>query len=144
MTLENINNFIQVSENIASSGQPTRSQFQLIAEASYTTVINLAMPNSDRTIADEGHIVTTNGMNYIHIPVPFEAPTIDHLRYFMNCLKDLSNEKVWIHCVVNKRVSAFLYNYFRLHLGKSESEAKKVMLPNWQPNQVWQKFMAIA
>jgi hypothetical protein len=82
-------------------------------------------------------------MVYLHIPVPFEAPEIDHLRYFINFMRSLSEQKVWVHCAVNYRVSAFLYQYWRIVYGAKPEEARKVMLPSWNPNEVWQQFMSI-
>ena len=143
MSTEQIVNFIQVSERIASSGQPEEHQFKFIAKANYQVVINLAMPNSEHAIPEEGNIVTAHRMTYVHIPVPFHEPTIDHLRKFLKIMTALSDHKVWVHCVVNYRVSAFLYHYQLIVQGATEEHARKVMLPSWQPNEVWQQFLAI-
>ncbi len=143
MTLENITNYIHISERIASSGQPEEHQFKDIAQAGYEVVINLAMPNSDNAIPEEGYIVTARKMTYVHIPVPFDAPGIEHLKMFFEIMKGFSDKKVWVHCVVNKRVSAFLYQYERLIHGKSHEEATQVMLPTWEPDDIWQEFMQL-
>ena len=42
--------YYKVSENIATSGQPTEQQFSEIAESGYTVVINLALPTSIHAI----------------------------------------------------------------------------------------------
>jgi protein tyrosine phosphatase (PTP) superfamily phosphohydrolase (DUF442 family) len=143
MRIEDITNFMQVSENIASSGQPVETQFGSIAAADYRLVVNLAMPNSDSAIPEEGNIVTALKMTYVHIPVPFESPTVKHLQAFMKIMSSFANDKIWVHCVVNYRVSAFLYQYFRLSQGYSDAQAKNAILPSWQPNDTWQRFMAI-
>ncbi len=140
----NITNYIKVSERIASSGQPNREQFKSIAEAKYQVVINLAMPNSDTAILEEGNIVTALEMLYVHIPVPFDAPNMNHLCQFIKVMDAFSNQKIWVHCVANYRASAFLYHYQRLICGATPEDAKKVMLPSWTPNEVWQNFMAIS
>jgi protein tyrosine phosphatase (PTP) superfamily phosphohydrolase (DUF442 family) len=144
MSVANIKNYIQVAENIASSGQPNEKQFKEMAKQSYEVVINLAMPDSDEAIPEEGNIVTSLGMSYIHIPVPFDDPSVVHLRQFIKLMEAVSDQRVWIHCVVNYRVSAFLYQYQRLVLGLAEQEAKKAMLRSWEPNEVWQRFMALS
>ncbi len=102
------------------------------------------MPNSDEAIPEEGNIVTSLGMTYVHIPVPFDAPSAEHLRQFINVMEAISNQRVWVHCVVNYRVSAFLYQYQRLVHGLPDQEAKKVMLKSWEPDEVWQRFMALS
>lgn len=133
-----------MSPSIASSGQPGRQQFSFIANGGYRTVINLAMPDSDNAIADEGNIVASLGMSYVHIPVPFDAPQIFQLRTFFNYMQAIINQKVWVHCALNYRVSAFLYLYYRLVRGLPEEEAIKVMLPGWEPDEVWLIFIDTA
>lgn len=145
MNISNIINYIQVSERIASSGQPTREQFESIADEKYQVVINLiSLPHFDSVILEEGHIVTALEMTYVHIPVPFNAPKAEHLRQFIKIMDAFSDQKIWVHCVANYRVSAFLYQYSQLVYGATPEEAKKVMLPSWIPNEVWQNFMAIS
>ncbi len=143
MSIREITNFIQVSERLASSGQPDDNEFKYIASAGYKAVINLAMPNSENAIPEEGNIVTALQMLYLHIPVPFDAPDKTHLQNFINVMGALSKQKIWVHCVVNYRVSAFLYQYYRIVNKASPEKARKVMLPSWEPNKVWQKFMSI-
>jgi protein tyrosine phosphatase (PTP) superfamily phosphohydrolase (DUF442 family) len=143
MSVEDITNYKVVSETLVPSGQPDEMQFKEIAQAGFEVVINLAMPNSDNAIPEEGSIVTARRMMYIHLPVPFEAPTADHLRSFLAILEALEGKKCWVHCVVNYRVSAFMYQYFRLVHMLSDEEAKKVMILEWEPDQVWRDFMAL-
>lgn len=142
MSLRSINNYIRVSDRIASSGQPEEMQFRTIAEAGFQVVINLAMPNSENALPDEGHIVTARRMAYVHIPVPFGAPTVEHLRQFCGVMQAFATQRCWVHCVVNKRVSAFLYQYQRLVLGRSDAQARGAVLPGWEPDAAWQRFMA--
>jgi protein tyrosine phosphatase (PTP) superfamily phosphohydrolase (DUF442 family) len=143
MIIENIRNYLQISENITSSGQPDAAEFRDIARAGYDVVVNLAMPDSDFAIPEEGNLVAAAGMSYVHIPVPFEAPTADHLRQFVKVIQIYSTQKIWVHCALNYRVSAFLYQYQRLVNGLPHEAAKKVMLETWQPDEVWQTFMAM-
>ncbi len=144
MVIENIINYVQVSDRIASSGQPEDDQFKVISDAGYKLIMNLAMPDSENANPEEGGIVTSLKMTYVHIPVPFEAPDISHLKEFMKTMGLFSSQKVWVHCVVNYRVSAFLYQYQRIVHGQQPEEARKAMLPTWEPNDIWKKFMAIS
>ncbi len=113
MSLECIYHFIQVTDRIASSGQPNRKQFEDIASNGFKLVVNLAMPDSKNVLLDEDSIITLLGMSYIHIPVPFDAPTASQLRQFINVMNAYPEQKIWVHCVANYRVSAFLYQYLR-------------------------------
>ena len=143
MEIESIRNYLQISERMASSGQPEESEFNYIAKAGYQVIINLAMPNSDFSIPEEGYIVSVLKMTYVHIAVPFDAPEISHLKEFIKLLHVYESKKIWIHCALNYRVSAFLYLYKTVIQSESPQQAMSVMLPSWQPNSVWQAFMAI-
>ena len=143
MSIEEITNYKAISESLASSGQPEELQFKEIAEAGFEVVINLAMPNSDNAIPEEGYIVTALKMMYVHLAVPFESPMVEHLRSFFSLMQAFEGKKCWVHCAVNYRVSAFLYQYFRLVHKVSSEEAKKVIIAEWEPNLVWRGFMGL-
>ena len=142
--LNAIYNFEPITDRLGTSGQPTEFQFLDIANAGYTAVVNLALPSSDNAITNEGSIVTGQGMAYFHIPVVFENPTIADLRLFFGVMKALEGKKVWVHCVVNARVSAFVYQYLRYAQGVGDEAAKTQLLRNWLPqmDEVWRKFLS--
>lgn len=136
-------NYMKVTNDIASSGQPVDFEFAAIARAGYDVVINLALPSSENAIPTEGYMVASNGMSYINIPVPFDAPTNFHLQSFIKIMDAFSDKKIWVHCVKNYRASAFLYHYLRISQGLLSIEAQKAILPTWEPNEVWQQFMKL-
>ena len=142
MNPENILNTIVINERITTSGQPSPNQFFEIADTGFTSVINLAMPDSTNALPDEGGFVTEAGMNYFHIPVPFEAPTRSHLNLFLKLMRILEQEKVWVHCALNWRVSAFMHHYQRGALKLSEAE-RVPMLKNWEPDKIWLEFLRL-
>ena len=142
MPITDILNYIKISDQISTSGQPTPLQFQDIADAGFSTVINLAMPDSDNALPDEGGFVSELGMNYFHIPVPFDAPTPEHLHLFLALMKILQKEKVWVHCALNMRVSAFMKHY-QEGIMKRPANEQVAMLAGWQPDEIWQEFIEI-
>ncbi|MEE9310257.1 MAG: protein tyrosine phosphatase family protein [Cocleimonas sp.] len=135
-------NTVIINERIYTSGQPSPLQFTEIAEASFTSVINLAMPDSTNALPDEGGFVTEAGMNYFHMPVPFEAPTRKHLSLFLKLMKTLEKDKIWVHCALNWRVSAFMYHYQKNTL-KLPDDERVAMLESWEPDEVWQDFLGL-
>jgi len=144
MALSDILNFVQLTPRVGTSGQPTPSQFQGIAENGYRAVVNLALPTSDNAIADESGVVTRLGIGYFQIPVLFDAPKLEELRTFIGLMRVLEDRPVWVHCAMNLRVSAFMYHYLRADLGLPEAEARSPMLARWAPRMdtVWQAFLA--
>jgi protein tyrosine phosphatase (PTP) superfamily phosphohydrolase (DUF442 family) len=139
-------NHFQVTDDIASSGQPTVEQFDEIASRGYDAIINLAMPDHENSIANEGSLVTSLGMTYIHIPVPFDAPNEEHFAAFSGYMDALKDKRVWVHCIVNARVSAFLFRYLQENRSFTAAEAKTPILEQWMPemDNVWKEFISHA
>ncbi len=100
------------------------------------------MPDSTNALPDEGGFVTEAGMNYFHMPVPFEAPTRKHLSLFLKLMKTLEKDKIWVHCALNWRVSAFMYHYQKNTL-KLPDDERVAMLESWEPDEVWQDFLGL-
>ncbi len=141
--MDNILNYIKINENISTSGQPSFEQFELIAKCDYEIVINLALHNASNAIDNEDKIVTDLGMSYFHIPVLFENPTLKQLKLFLDILSINQNKKVWIHCALNYRVSAFMYVFHKYYLNTPFDKIDLSLLEEWQPNMKWQNILKV-
>jgi protein tyrosine phosphatase (PTP) superfamily phosphohydrolase (DUF442 family) len=139
--MEDIYNFLKISDTIATSGQPTSEQFWAIKKAGYEVIVNLALPESSNALPDEKQIVENQGMQYIHIPVVWENPTLENVTEFFHVMEENVDKQVFVHCAANMRVSAFMYLYRCLHEGISDEDAKKDLQKIWIPNETWQKFI---
>ncbi len=89
-------------------------------------------------------MITNKGICYFQIPVEWEHPEIDQLRIFFNLLDSFKGKKVWVHCALNMRVSAFIYLYRKHRMNEDEASASYSMKHIWQPNEVWQAFIQSA
>ena len=143
--LSKIYNFESMGDLLATSGQPTESQFEDIAQAGYSAVINLALSSSDNAIDHEGSLVCGQNMAYFHIPVDFENPKASDLKLFIGVMEALQGHKVWVHCVVNARVSAFVFKYLTMVKGVDDEAAKTQLLHKWLPqmDDVWRNFLSL-
>ncbi|MGB3642128.1 MAG: protein tyrosine phosphatase family protein, partial [Rivularia sp. (in: cyanobacteria)] len=139
--MENIYNYLKISDKIATAGQPSVEEFSDIKQAGYQIVINLALKDSSNALRNEKEIVEAEGMQYIHIPVIWENPTEDKLQEFIQVMKTNVDQKVFVHCAANKRVSAFIYLYRRYQESVSDEAAKKDLHQIWIPNETWQQFI---
>ncbi|MEM6752967.1 MAG: protein tyrosine phosphatase family protein [Cyanobacteria bacterium P01_C01_bin.38] len=139
--LENIYNYLKISDKIATAGQPSVEQFSHIKQAGYQVVVNLALKDSSNALANEKEIVESEEMQYIHIPVIWENPTEDKFQEFIQVMKTNVDKKIFVHCAANKRVSAFIYLYRRFQEGIDDETAKNDLHQIWIPNQVWQQFI---
>ncbi len=148
--LANIYNFLDLSDNanamnrLATSGQPTIEQFPKIKAAGYQVVINLAPSDSSNAVPAERSILENLGLTYIHIPVLWEQPTVQDFNSFVQALQKYQKQAVYIHCAANKRVSAFVYLYFRIHEKKNAAVALADLKKIWTPNPIWQRFIDLA
>ena len=142
-SLEAIRNFVQLTPEIGTAGQPRRDQFEQIAAAGYITVINLAMPDHTDAIADEGSLVTALGMTYCHLPVPFDRPRVDHLQRFLALLQAFRGPRLFIHCIMNYRVSAFMFHYLTCFEGYSAAQARSPIFDIWEPEPQWRAILEL-
>jgi protein tyrosine phosphatase (PTP) superfamily phosphohydrolase (DUF442 family) len=139
--MKTIRNFIQLTEQYGTAGQPTEDQFETIAMNDYKHVINLSLPDHPDSISSESELVTLLGMNYIHIPVPFDNPKPEHVKLFCNIMTALSDQKVFIHCIMNYRVSAFMYHYLYKVKGLNKQESTSAIFESWKPGIVWKELL---
>jgi len=137
-------NYYQITKTIGTGGQPTPEQFTSIRDAGFTSVINLAMPDSPNALVNEGEIVTKLGMTYVHIPVPWQSPSIRDLEQFIGLMQTLEKQKVFVHCAANYRASAFTNRYLRLNSSLSQEQASSPILRQWLPemDEQWKKIIS--
>lgn len=141
MALSEIYNYLQHDDWLASAGQPTAEQLAEVAMAGFQAVINLGMTDSDYALPDEAGLVTSLGMDYIHIPVVWSAPNQENLQAFYRALEQLAGKKVFVHCAANFRATAFIALYRIQKLGWPPSRAWEMMRQIWEPDEVWSNFI---
>jgi RimJ/RimL family protein N-acetyltransferase/protein tyrosine phosphatase (PTP) superfamily phosphohydrolase (DUF442 family) len=130
-----------VFETLWTSGQLSSQDIGRLPELGIDAVINLALPSASNALPGEAEAVTRQGMTFVQIPVPWEQPEPGHLQQFLGVMDALRGRKVWVHCAMNFRVSAFVYLYRRLRLGEGHEAALHPLQTVWQPNPVWQAFI---
>jgi protein tyrosine phosphatase (PTP) superfamily phosphohydrolase (DUF442 family) len=135
--LVGIKNYLQLTDRIATAGQPTRQELAAVAGAGYQAVINL---HTSSDLPDEGELVHALGLEYVHIHVPWERPERSHLERFFAEMEARRGQRLFVHCAANKRVSAFMALY-RIHRQSwlVEKAMAFVDLSTFPP--VWQAFI---
>jgi len=140
-SVKDILNYKPYTPMFSSAGQPTREQLPLIKEAGYQRVIYIAFSNIGTAIPEEDQLVKELGMDYLHIPVDFNNPTIRDFNAFADAMQREPDTKTLLHCQVNARATAFSFLYRVIYDGVSVEEAKRDMNTVWQPNAVWRDFI---
>ena len=140
-TMDDIFNYLSISDLLATGGQPTEQQFISIKNNDYQVVINLALPTSENALPNEKQSVEYLGMEYINIPIEFDKPQVKEFKYFCQIVTEHQHKKIFIHCAANLRVSAFMYLYRQIYQGISQKEAVIDLEKIWKPNPTWQQLI---
>jgi protein tyrosine phosphatase (PTP) superfamily phosphohydrolase (DUF442 family) len=136
-------NYRPVSDAITTSGLvPVEALGELRAEG-YDAVINLKPDIEAEIGADEGQIVRDQGLDYVYLPVDFDAPTHADYEAFAAAMDAHDGQKVHVHCAANYRVTAF-YGVYAMDRGLwTEVEADAFVRDVWDPSEfpAWQAFI---
>ncbi|MDE2239655.1 MAG: protein tyrosine phosphatase family protein [Rhodospirillales bacterium] len=138
---QDITNWLRLDELTVTSGQPSEAQLLRVAALGVGYVVNLGLHTHKLALADEAGTVAALGMCYIHIPVSFEAPQEEDFNRFLAVLKVVEGVPLYVHCIMNARVSAFFYRYRREVLGWDYQTAFADMAKIWRPGGAWAAFI---
>ena len=116
--LTSIYNYLQINSNLATSGQPAAHQFNSIKAAGYCKIINLAPPSAENSIQDEANILARIGIDYVNIPVDLITRQTQDFQHFVSHMQCCKDQKIWVHCAANLRVSCFIFKYRTAILGR--------------------------
>ena len=133
--LAEIVNFRQYSATFASAGQPTREQFQTIADNGFERVVYIAFTNNPNALPDADQVVKGLGMEYMQVPVDFQNPLPDEFYAFADAMERNKQKKTLLHCQVNARATAFSFLYRVIFEDVAISEAKADIKSVWQPTE---------
>ena len=140
--LEEIRDFLELTKTIGTAGQPLPEQFAALREAGYERIINLIPPVVSAGFwPGEPEAAAALGMEFVNIPVEWQAPMPQDLMRFFDVMAESGERRLFIHCVANKRVSVFLFLYRVLCLGMEEADAEDDLDRIWTPAGVWRAFL---
>ena len=134
-------NRIEYSPSLTASGQPTAEALELAARSGYSRVIFLAFTNHQNALEHEDAIVKALDMEFIHIPVEWEDPSLADFDAFAAAMRVPTQQRTLLHCEVNFRASVFGFLYQVIYQGVPMGEAIALMHAIWIPNEVWEDFI---
>ena len=144
MSIEDAYNFRRIDDRVTTSGLVSVDQLGDLGREGYGAVVNLLPDSYEHAVADEGRIVQEQGLDYVYIPVDFDAPTPRTSTRSSRRWSARSEQRVHVHSAANWRVSAF-YSLYALRTGRcSEAEADQLVRDVWDPADfpAWTTFMA--
>jgi uncharacterized protein (TIGR01244 family) len=128
-----IRNFLQVTPEFCTAGQPRPEHFEYLKGTGVKAVLNLRPPAEHRE-AEERAEVERLGMKYFNIPVVYREPTDAQVDEFLKITDDPANRPMLIHCTAAIRVGTFWMIRRIVRDGMSYddalAEARKVGLVN--------------
>jgi len=141
--MENIYNFLKLSDRLFSSGMPTPEQIPSIAKNGVQVLINLATSQSEGWMPNEKDLVEAQNIAYYEIPVDWDNPAMKNLTEFMNIMDRHKQQKILVHCQANFRATGFIMLYRVNRLGWAEENALRDLRKIWNPAEypVWENFM---
>jgi uncharacterized protein (TIGR01244 family) len=135
-------NYVAATERLHTAGQPDAATLATLGEQGFELVINLAPPNNQGAVADEGKLVAEHGPTYVNIPVNWQKPTLDDFELFSAVMNGARDRKVLVHCQLNMRASAFTFLYRVIDEHVPPEEAMKALSAVWIPKDQWATFTA--
>jgi len=148
-SIAEIKNFIEIDDRVGTAGQPTAEQFRAVRDAGYEAVVNLLPGEQDNALKGEDALIRGLGMEYHYIPVVWRAPRPEDFAAFCDVMDKLAGRKVFVHCALNLRVTAFYSSYAMKHRGWSRNQADALMArvwetyPNYKADETWRDFVAL-
>lgn len=133
-------NVVVIEPNLVTSGQPTAASLSALAKEGFEAVIYLAPLSVPDAVKNEAELLATQGIEFVHIPIPFGAPTEAHFEQVSAALSRLKNKKVLVHCQVNMRASTMVFLYRVLRRNETAFTAYDAVAQIWSPQGPWKEL----
>jgi len=101
-----IRNFLKVSPDFCTGGQPRLEHFAKLKADGVKAVLNLRTPGEHRA-EEEQAAVEQAGLKYFNVPVVYMTPQAAQADEFLKLTDDPQNRPMFIHCTAAIRVGAF-------------------------------------
>jgi protein tyrosine phosphatase (PTP) superfamily phosphohydrolase (DUF442 family) len=134
-------NVVVVTPNLVTAGQPDRESLLKLKAEGYAAVISLAPGNTADAVTDEGEILKAQGIEYVHVPIPWQSPETSHLEATAAALNRYKGRKVLVHCQMNMRASAVTFLYRVIYAKDDPAAAWADVKKVWTPKDQWAKFV---
>lgn len=134
-------NLVAATPKIITSGQPTADALQLLGTQKFDAVVFLVPDGTSGNVKDEAAILKRQGIHYLHIPIPFGAPTAQHYHTFADAMSKLTGKKVLVHCEINLRASSMVFLYRTTALKEDPDVAYASVVNVWSPRGAWKPYI---
>jgi protein tyrosine phosphatase (PTP) superfamily phosphohydrolase (DUF442 family) len=134
-------NVVEIGPRLVTAGQPTRHALAGLGRLGFQAVIYLAPNTVPDAVPEEEALLRRQGIEFVHLPVPFAAPTAAHAAAVSAALRRLQDQKVLVHCQVNMRASTMVFLHRVSALGVDPAEAYEAVTRVWSPSGPWRALV---
>ena len=134
-------NVVVVRPDLVTAGQPDRESLLRLKAEGYAAVISLAPGDTPDAVPDEGEILKRQGVEFVHVPIPWQSPEPKHLEAMAAAMQRLKGKKVLVHCQMNMRASALTFLYRAIHEKEDPATAWADVKKLWTPKDQWAQFI---
>ena len=102
-----ISTFAQIETTIACGGSTTLEAIPAIKNMGFKSVINVRLASEEGALVEEeGAVVRTAGMNYVHLPFNMRSPDSMLIDNFIEAVSAPANTPAYVHCAAGGRAAA--------------------------------------
>lgn len=134
-------NPVEISPALITSGQPTPKALSGLGALGVEAVIYLAPNSVPDAVRNEPELVKRQGIEFVHIPIPFNAPKEEHFAAVSEALMRLKEKKVLVHCQVNMRASTMVFLHRVIALNEEPARAYEAVTKVWSPDSAWRSLI---
>lgn len=130
-------NVVSIDATLVTSGQPSAQALGELGAEGFEAVIYLAPSSVSDAVADEPRILAKQGIEWVHLPIPFGAPTAAHFEAVSAALTRLKHKKVLVHCQINLRASTMVFLHRVVQRREAPASAYQAVSRVWSPEGPW-------
>jgi uncharacterized protein (TIGR01244 family) len=102
-----ISTFAQIESTIACGGATTPEAIREVKKMGFKTVVNLRLASEQGALVDEeGAVVRSLGMNYVHLPFNIQTPDTKLVENFIAAVSAPGSAPAYVHCAAGGRAAA--------------------------------------
>lgn len=138
-------NEVAIDANWVTSGQPSRAGLQRLKSLGFERLLYLAPSTVGDAIADEPALVRAQGLRFDHVPIPWDAPSLEHVDAVFAVLAQWpTSGKGLVHCQVNMRASTLVFLH-RVLVRQQDAELAWTSVSKvWTPRGRWRALIDAA
>ncbi len=134
-------NVVAISDKLVTSGQPPVRTLNGLHSLGFEAVVFLVPFTVPGTVKEEPELLVRQGIEFVHIPIPFNAPNEDHFLEVSAALTRLKTRKVLVHCEVNMRASSMVFLHRVLQDSEDPAHAYEAVARVWSPRGPWRQLV---